>query len=72
VLGGGCFKPHSNDVRERKTTLKLHSRTPSLLQDFHLVSGIFGSTAEYGQFLTCDSMASRPFERMIDIQNISL
>jgi hypothetical protein len=27
------FKPHSNDVRERKTTLKLHSRTPSLLQD---------------------------------------
>ena len=26
-------KPHSNDVRERKMTLKLHSRTPSLFQD---------------------------------------
>jgi len=26
-------KPHRNDVRERKMTLKLHSRTPSLLQD---------------------------------------
>jgi hypothetical protein len=26
-------KPHSNNVGERKKTLKLHSRTPSLLQD---------------------------------------
>jgi hypothetical protein len=25
-------KPYSSDVRERKKTLKLHSRTPSLLQ----------------------------------------
>jgi hypothetical protein len=32
VLGGDA-KPHGNDVRERKMTLKLHSRTPSLLQD---------------------------------------
>ena len=30
---GGMFKSHRNDVRERKITLKLHSRTPSLLQD---------------------------------------
>src|SRR4030095_9723419 len=29
----GKVKPHSNDVRERKMTLKFHSRTPSLLQD---------------------------------------
>jgi hypothetical protein len=29
----GEIKPHSNDVRERKMTLKFHSRTPSLLQD---------------------------------------
>ena len=29
----GQVKPHSNDVRERKMTLKFHSRTPSLLQD---------------------------------------
>ena len=34
-------EPHSNDVRERKMTLKLHSRTPSLLQD-HLASGNCG------------------------------
>ena len=33
VLRGRCVKAHSNDVRERKTTLKLHRRTPSLLQD---------------------------------------
>src|SRR5262249_47216210 len=32
VLGEDT-KPHSNDVRECKMTLKLHSRTPSLLQD---------------------------------------
>src|SRR5262249_31297976 len=32
VLGGDA-KPHSNDVRERKMPLQLHSRTPSLLQD---------------------------------------
>ena len=29
----GDNRPHRNDVRERKMTLKLHSRTPSLLQD---------------------------------------
>jgi len=29
----GNDKPQRNDVRERKMTLKLHSRTPSLLQD---------------------------------------
>jgi len=29
----GDVKPHSKDVRECKMTLKLHSRTPSLLQD---------------------------------------
>src|SRR4030095_16172051 len=29
----GEVKPHSNDVRERKITLKFHSQTPSLLQD---------------------------------------
>src|SRR5262245_33856646 len=29
----GEVKPHSNDVRERKMTLKFHSQTPSLLQD---------------------------------------
>jgi hypothetical protein len=29
----GDDKPHRNDERERKMTLKLHSRTPSLLQD---------------------------------------
>jgi hypothetical protein len=33
VLRGGGFKPHRNDVRERKMTLKFNSRTPSLLQD---------------------------------------
>ena len=32
VLGEDT-KPHSNDVRERKMTLQLQSRTPSLLQD---------------------------------------
>jgi len=32
VFGGG-IKPYRNDVRWRKMTLKLHSRTPSLLQD---------------------------------------
>jgi len=32
VLGEDT-KSHSNDVRECKMTLKLHSRTPSLLQD---------------------------------------
>jgi hypothetical protein len=30
---GGDDKPHRNDVRERKMTLQLHNRTPSLLQD---------------------------------------
>jgi hypothetical protein len=29
----GDVEPHRNDVRERKMTLKLHSRTPSPLQD---------------------------------------
>jgi hypothetical protein len=29
----GDVEPHTNDVRKRKMTLKLHSPTPSLLQD---------------------------------------
>ena len=37
-------EPHSNDVRKRKMTLKLHSRTPSLLQD----STSLPATAESG------------------------
>ena len=44
----GQVRPHSNDVRECKMTLKFHSRTPSLLQDLRLASGIFGLTAESG------------------------
>jgi hypothetical protein len=47
LLRGGWFKPHRNDVRERKTTLKLHSRTPSLLQDSTSLPA-FSSTAEFG------------------------
>jgi hypothetical protein len=46
VLGGDA-KPHGNDVRERKMTLKLHSRTPSLLQDCTSLPA-FGLTAESG------------------------
>src|SRR5262245_45345002 len=41
----GQVKPHGNDVRERKMTLKFHSRTPRGLR---LASGIFGLTAESG------------------------
>ena len=37
-------EPHSNGVRKRKMTLKLHSRTPSLLQD----STSLPATAESG------------------------
>ena len=37
-------EPHSNDLRKRKMTLKLHSRTPSLLQD----STSLPATAEFG------------------------
>ncbi len=44
-------KPHRHDVRERKMTLKLHSRTPSLLQDSASLPGIFGLTAESGFIL---------------------
>ena len=40
----GNVEPHSNDVRKRKMTLKLHSRTPSLLQD----STSLPATAESG------------------------
>ncbi|HVH91530.1 MAG TPA: hypothetical protein VM783_09105, partial [Candidatus Acidoferrum sp.] len=43
----GQVKPHSNDVRERKMTLKSQSdafAAPGL----HLASGIFGLTAESG------------------------
>ena len=40
----GDVEPHSNDVRKRKMTLKLHSRTPSLLQD----STSLPATAEFG------------------------
>jgi len=39
--------PYSNDVRGRKRTLKLHSRTPSLLQDSAPLHS-FGLTAESG------------------------
>ena len=37
-------EPHSNNVRKRKMTLKLHSQTPSLLQD----STSLPATAEFG------------------------
>ncbi len=40
----GDIESHSNDVRKRKMTLKLHSRTPSLLQD----STSLPATAESG------------------------
>ena len=40
----GDVEPHSNDVRKRKMTLKLHSGTPSLLQD----STSLPATAESG------------------------
>ena len=40
----GDVEPHSNDLRKRKMTLKLHSRTPSLLQD----STSLPATAESG------------------------
>ena len=40
----GDVEPHSNDMRKRKMTLKLHSRTPSLLQD----STSLPATAEFG------------------------
>ena len=40
----GDVESHSNDVRKRKMTLKLHSRTPSLLQD----STSLPATAESG------------------------
>jgi len=41
---GGDAKPHSNDVRERKMTFKLHSRTPSLLQDSASLPAFSGLT----------------------------
>ena len=43
----GDVEPHSNDVPERNMTLKLHSWTPSLLQD----STSLPATAESG-FIT--------------------
>ena len=45
AVAGGDVKLHSNDVRERKITLQLHSRTPP---GFRLAPGIFGLTAESG------------------------
>jgi hypothetical protein len=48
----GQVKPHSNDVRERKTTLKFHSRTPSLLQDCTSLPAIRGQkSTSYGKKL---------------------
>jgi hypothetical protein len=45
----GDVEPHSNDVRKRKMTLKLHSQTPSLLQD----STSLPATAESGFNSSC-------------------
>ena len=45
----GDVEPHSNDVRTRKITLKLNSRTPSLLQD----STSLPATAESGFKSAC-------------------
>jgi hypothetical protein len=42
----GSFKRHSDVVRERKTTLKFHSRTPSLLQDSTSLPAFLLPTAE--------------------------
>jgi hypothetical protein len=44
----GMLKPHRDGVRERKIILKLHSRTPSLLQDCASLSVQLGLTAESG------------------------
>jgi hypothetical protein len=44
----GRVKPQSNDVRERKMTLKFYSLTPSLLQDCTSLPAFFGLTAESG------------------------
>ena len=44
----GSFKPHSDVVRERKITLKFHSRTPSLLQDSTSLPAFLIATAESG------------------------
>ena len=60
----GNVEPHSNDVRKRKMTLKLHSRTPSLLQD----STSLPATAEFGLirgliFSICDRRRNYPCNR---------
>jgi hypothetical protein len=44
----GSFKPHSDVVRERKITLKFHSRAPSLLQDSTSLPAFLVPTAESG------------------------
>ena len=56
-------EPHSNDVRKRKMTLKLHSRTPSLLQD----STALPATAESGfsaPTVSCFTDAVNPTARV--------
>src|SRR5215831_18439207 len=49
ITGAGeNAKAHGNDVRERKMTLQLHSRTPSLLQGSASLSAKFGLNAKSG------------------------
>jgi hypothetical protein len=42
----GMLELHREGVVERKIILKLHSRTPSLLQDCASLPALFGLTAE--------------------------
>jgi hypothetical protein len=42
------LKPYRDGVRERKNTLKLHSPTPSLLQDCASLPALLALTAESG------------------------
>jgi hypothetical protein len=44
--GEGMLKPHHYGVQKRKIILKLHSRTPSLLQDCASLSARLGLTGE--------------------------
>jgi hypothetical protein len=44
----GMLKPHRDGVRKRKITLKLQSRTPSLLQDCVSLLARLGLAAESG------------------------
>jgi hypothetical protein len=48
----GMLKAHRDGVRERKITLKLHSRTPSLLQDCASLPALLG--------LNCGILDKRP------------